>query len=216
LYLFGLYRLPHDYEAPETIGVPRMMFGLAFITLGVYLMPGLFKTADGEAQRPRGTVFAWIESFLLPEIDSPTARGKAPGSSQQLTWHHKLNEALAEAKRDNKLVFVDITGIACKNCRLNERDVFPLPEVQKALSQHVLLKLYAEAGVPAGIDQQPGSDETIRMREEVFQTNALPVYALLKPKEGSKYGFEVFRLITKTGSGLISDVPDFVKSLAKE
>jgi thiol:disulfide interchange protein len=218
LYLLGLYRLPHDHEAPESISVPRLGFSLAFLTLGFYMLPGLFKGPDGDSQRPRGTIYAWVESFLLPETDGAKTIGGAAsaGSTQRLEWHHKLKEALAEAKRDNKLVFLDITGIACTNCQLNERRVFRLPEVQKALSQHALLKLYAEAGVPAGIDQQPSSDETIRMREEAFKTNALPVYALLKPKEGTEYGFEVYRSITGSDNGLITDIPAFVKALAKD
>jgi thiol:disulfide interchange protein DsbD len=217
LYLLGLFRLPHDYEAPDSISVPRLGFSLVFLTLGVYMFPGLFKTAEGDSQRPRGTIYSWVESFLLPETDAPRSSGAAaPGSAQKLVWHHKLNEALAEAKRDNKLVFVDITGIACTNCRYNERDAFPRPDVQTALAQHVLLKLYAEAGVPAGIDQQPDSDQTIQMRNTVFKTNALPVYALLKPKENSEYGFEIFRMITASDSGLITDFPTFVKALSRE
>jgi thiol:disulfide interchange protein DsbD len=218
LYLLGLYRLPHDHGTPESISVPRLLFGLTFITLGIYFLPGLFKGPDGDSQRPRGKIYAWVESFLLPELDGggTALRGNSPGSASKLVWHHKLNEALAEAKRDNKLVFLDVTGILCKNCRLNERDAFPDPRVQAAFAQHVLLKLYAEAGVPAGIDQQPGSEETIRMRDKVFDTNALPVYVLLKPKEGTEYGFEVDRMLTTSDNGLITDIPAFVKALSKE
>jgi thiol:disulfide interchange protein DsbD len=214
LYLLGLYRLPHDYEPVETITVPRLLFGVTFLTLALYMLPGLFKGPDGDSQRPRGKVYAWVESFLLPETDGPTAPGSAPaGASKQLVWHHRLDEALAEAKRDNKLVFIDFTGIACTNCRLNERDAFPRPEVQAALGQHVLLKLYAEAGVPAGIDQQPDSEGAIKLRNETFETNALPLYALVRPKGDS---FELVRKILPSDSGLITDVPAFVKMLAKE
>jgi thiol:disulfide interchange protein DsbD len=218
LYLLGVYRLPHDHESPESISVPRLGFSLVFLTLGLYMLPGLFKGADGDSQRPRGTIYAWVESFLLPETESRkfSPGDSRSGASRQLVWHHKLSEALAEAKRDNKLVFVDITGIACTNCRLNERDAFPLPEVQKALAQHVLLKLYAEAGVPKRVDQQPGSDETIQLRETVFKTNALPVYALLKPKDDSEYGFTVHREIMGGGNGLITDIPAFVKALSRD
>src|SRR5262249_33905238 len=40
LYLLGVYRLPHDHDAPESIGVLRLVFSLTFFTLGVYLLPG--------------------------------------------------------------------------------------------------------------------------------------------------------------------------------
>src|SRR5262249_39978880 len=78
LYLLGLYRLPHDYDPVETISVPRMLFGLGFLTLALYMTPGLFKGPDGDSQRPRGKVYAWVESFLLPETDAPKAPGTAP------------------------------------------------------------------------------------------------------------------------------------------
>ena len=52
LYLLNLYRLPHDTPA-EHLGVPRMLFGLLFIALGLYLLPALFKGgADGEKRAP--------------------------------------------------------------------------------------------------------------------------------------------------------------------
>jgi thiol:disulfide interchange protein DsbD len=113
LYLLGLYRLPHDHEAPETIGVPRLLFSLAFLSLAVYLVPGLFKNEDGEPQRPRGDLFSAVESFLLPEAApaSPATAGKGERSTNKLVWHSKLNEALAEAKEKQKLVFIDFTGL---------------------------------------------------------------------------------------------------------
>src|SRR5262249_21754941 len=67
LYLLNLFRLPHDHDAPETLGVPRLLLSLAFLGLAVYLSPALFKNADGERPRPGGTVFEWVNAFLLPE-----------------------------------------------------------------------------------------------------------------------------------------------------
>ncbi len=99
LYLLGVYRLPHDHEAPESIGVPRLLFSLTFISLGLYLIPGLFKNGEGEPQRPRGDLYSALESFLLPE--------SLPSGS----WRSNLPEALAEAKRKQKLVFIDFTGL---------------------------------------------------------------------------------------------------------
>jgi thiol:disulfide interchange protein DsbD len=115
LYLLGVYRLPHDHEAPESIGVPRLLFSLAFITLGLYLMPGLFKNDEGKPQRPRGDLYSALESFLLPESEAatPAAGSKNNGErpSNRLTWHSKLQDALAEAKEKQKLVFIDFTGL---------------------------------------------------------------------------------------------------------
>jgi thiol:disulfide interchange protein DsbD len=117
LYLLSLYRLPHDHDAPDSIGVVRLQFSLTFLALAVYLTPGLFKNDAGVSQKPRGELFFQIESFLLP--DTPASqpwRGSAPGSGDSsrprgLVWHSRLDEALARAKADRRLVFIDFTGI---------------------------------------------------------------------------------------------------------
>src|SRR4029077_19038015 len=70
LYLLGIYRLPHD-TPEEHIGVPSLLFAAVFLGIGLYLAPALFKVnAEGEAQRPSGTIYAWVDSFLLPDIRS--------------------------------------------------------------------------------------------------------------------------------------------------
>src|SRR5205823_3685505 len=61
LYLLSVYRLPHDHEAPEHIGVIRLLFSVLFLSLALYLLPGLFKQSTGEPQRPAGSVFAWLD-----------------------------------------------------------------------------------------------------------------------------------------------------------
>ncbi len=96
LYLLNLYRLPHD-EPPEHLGVMRLLFSLFFLSLALYLMPGLFKD-KGEKQRPTGIVFAWLDSFLLPDDTDK--------------WIGSLKEGLKEAKDKRRLVFVDFTGLS--------------------------------------------------------------------------------------------------------
>jgi thiol:disulfide interchange protein DsbD len=97
LYLLGVYRLPHDHEAPETIGVGRLIWSLTFLTLGLYLLPGLFKDNKGQSQRSRGGVFGWVSAFLLPDDSSD--------------WQTDLRAAMAQAERENKPLFIDFTGL---------------------------------------------------------------------------------------------------------
>src|SRR5207244_2115495 len=56
LYLLNVYRLPHDEPPSEHLGVPRLLFSLAFLSLAFYLTPGLFKIGSGQNQRPTGKV----------------------------------------------------------------------------------------------------------------------------------------------------------------
>jgi thiol:disulfide interchange protein DsbD len=99
LYLLNFYRLPHDYEPIEQLGVPRMLFALAFLTLGFYLLPGLFKQGESDRQKPGGTVFAWLDSFLLPEAPS------------HLPWLGSLDRGVQQANLEKKLIFIDFTGL---------------------------------------------------------------------------------------------------------
>jgi thiol:disulfide interchange protein DsbD len=98
LYLLGLFRLPHDHDPPEHVGVPRMILSVLFLGLALYLTPALFKLDPERKQRPTGTVFAWLDSFLLPE--------------QQDQHLASLARGLEEARDKRKLVFIDFTGVS--------------------------------------------------------------------------------------------------------
>jgi thiol:disulfide interchange protein DsbD len=97
LYLLNVYRLPHDHDAAESIGVGRLMFGLVFLSFAVYVLPGIFKDDKGTSQKPRGVVYEWVSSFLLP--DNPS------------DWRTDLRAALARAEREKKPLFIDFTGL---------------------------------------------------------------------------------------------------------
>jgi len=82
------------------------MFALAFVTLGLYLLPGLFKfSADGEQQRPGGTLYAWVESFLLPESRPTDKIGNLEYAIAQAREHRRKTG-------ERKLIFVDVTGFS--------------------------------------------------------------------------------------------------------
>jgi thiol:disulfide interchange protein len=118
LYLLNLFRLPHDYDTPQQLGVPRLLFSLLFLSLAFYLAPGLFKGSGGEQQRPHGKIFAWLDSFLLPDpsdesypvADSGSGAGKT-SSSGRLAWLGNVDDGLQKAKDQGKLIFVDFTGL---------------------------------------------------------------------------------------------------------
>ncbi len=142
LYLLNVYRLPHDTPA-EHISVPGLIVGFLFLSLGFYLAPALFRySAEGEKQRPGGAIYAWIDSFLLPE----SREGKAGG----LEWTGDLKRAVEEARAyrertgQRKLVFIDFTGETCTNCKLNERNVFSKPEISALFQPYELVQLYTD------------------------------------------------------------------------
>lgn len=186
LYLLNVFRLPHDEEAPN-IGVPRLLFALAFLGLAVYLWPATFKTADGKPQRPSGVVYAWIDAFLLP--DTTRAAGSELPYSADLKA--MLEDARAETARTGQpaYVFLDFTGVTCTNCSYNENTVFTLPLIQDLLKQYRRVKLYTDwvpeeyyTIPPSRYDREEEAYANFKFKEQAFHDDVLPYYAILKPR----------------------------------
>ncbi|MCC6421067.1 MAG: hypothetical protein IT429_22750 [Gemmataceae bacterium] len=191
MYLLNLYRLPHDSPA-EHLGVPRLMFALLFLGLALYLTPALFMhSATGERQRPGGMIYAWIDSFLLPD-----AHGGGEGQ-----WTGNLEYAVTKAREhlrktgQPKRVFVDFTGVTCTNCKINERDVFSKPAIRKLFEPYELVQLYTDK-VPNELyspadrarfgtsiaRQEEDAAVNLEFQRKVFDTEQLPLYVILEPK----------------------------------
>src|SRR5262249_548221 len=68
----------------------------------------------------------------------------AASSAVKDGWHTSLAEALAEAKRDNKPVFVDMWATWCKNCYVMDETTFQDAGVKAAMAKYVLVKVQAE------------------------------------------------------------------------
>jgi thioredoxin-related protein len=53
-----------------------------------------------------------------------------------LAWHEKLDDALAAARHDSKLVFIEMGREACSNCRTLVQSIVPRPAVAALLKEH--------------------------------------------------------------------------------
>lgn len=223
LYLIGVFRLPHD-EPTESIGVPRFVFALGFLSLGLYLAPGLFKSgSEGQNQRPGGTVYAWVDSFLLPEPSEGKGELASTGNLKAA-----VDEARAAATTPGadgrKLVFLDFTGKTCTNCSLNERNVFPNPEIKDLLKRYRLVKLYTDE-VPdhyyspavqgqfrggTARQQEDASKANLVFQREAFGTEQLPLYVVLAPQPQGD-----IKVLGIYSEGKINDVAGFAEFLRK-
>jgi thiol:disulfide interchange protein DsbD len=220
LYLLGVFRLPHDTQE-ENLGVPRMLVSFVFLGLAFYMMPALFKiNTDGDPQRPKGAVFAWIDSFLLPE---PTE------SKGELAWSGNLKKVIDKARADYEktgkpqLVFVDFTGETCTNCKINERNVFSKSDIRRELQRYQLVQLYTDK-VPNkfysdAVRSQLGSKTerqrddaatNLRFQREAFGTEQLPLYVILRPERDGK-----ITVLNKYKEGKINNDAEFAEFLKK-
>lgn len=187
-YLFGLFKLPLD-TPEESLGVPRAAFATLVVAVALHLLPSLWATpGDGGRlvrNRPQGVIFSWVDAFLLPD-EQPAGESEGPGFGGDLAL------ALQESKKDGKPVFLDFTGVTCSNCKWNEANIFPRPEIRKLLEKYHLVQLYTDR-VPhrffpaqalaedPGLDSKTG-DANLEFHRVAFGTIQLPQYLILKPK----------------------------------
>jgi thiol:disulfide interchange protein DsbD len=222
LYLLNVFRLPHDMPL-EHLGVLRMLFGLLFIGLGLYLLPALFKSgADGDKQRPNGVIYAWVESFLLPESTGRKGTG--------LPWSANLKKAVEEARtrskatRQRTLLLIDFTGESCKNCRYNEHNVFTKPEIADLMRKYELVQLYTDKVppefYPPDVRDRIGNDVSrlrddarvnLDFQKQAFDTEQLPLYVILDPvPQGDDQKIDVVGIYSE---GKINDTAAFTQFL---
>lgn len=89
-------------------------------------------------------------------------------------WLVSLQEALAQAEKDRRPVFIDIWASWCKNCLAMEATTFKAPEVQARLRAFVKVKYRAE---------EPGRSPAKELLD-YFGAPGLPAYAILVPRDG--------------------------------
>ncbi len=193
LYLLNVFRLGHD-EALHAVSVPRMLIGFLFLSMAFYMLPAMFASGpQGERQRPRGSIYAWIDSFLLPDSSEPV---RADGLQWTGDLKRALDDARAETQRTHrqKLVFVDFTGESCTNCKLNEQSVFKLPEIEELFRKYNLVRLYTDK-VPdeyyptavrsrfhgSTVRQRGDAELNREFQGHAFGSIQLPLYVVLKP-----------------------------------
>lgn len=169
VYLLGKFRMAHDSPV-EHIGALRVVFAILFLSIGIYLYTGLNGHSLGQLDAQ------------LPLAESSTTTAYMAGGSGQGTanerqvWYNSYSQALVEAKKTGKNIFIDFTGYTCTNCRAMESSVFNKPDVQAIFKDYVLARLYTD-------DNTPLSASNRDMEENRFSTIALPFYVILSPED---------------------------------
>ena len=190
IYLLGKFQLPYDTPV-ERLGVLRMLAGVLFLGVAFYLLTGLFGARLGD-----------LDSFLPPARPGEIA-GFGSGANAQaasLKWIESYDEALAQAKAQNRPAFLNFTGVTCTNCRWMESNMFPQPEVRKELDRFILAELYTDRDTA---EHAAGDQRHQEIQEKQFGTVALPLYVIVGPdgRELSKF------------PGLTRDKAEFIRFL---
>ncbi|HLS29382.1 MAG TPA: protein-disulfide reductase DsbD domain-containing protein [Flavobacteriaceae bacterium] len=200
LYLFGKIQLPNDTKI-EKIGVGRFLMGLLTLAFTIYLIPGIW-----------GAPLKMLSGYLPPEhySESPygvggggggalgdtqqdIAEGMIPGPQNILAFRDYY-KGLEYAKKVEKPMMIDFTGMACVNCRKMEDRVWSHSEIKSIIKNEVvLISLYVDIDQKLPEDEQYTSETTgKRIRTvgnrwsdfqiERFQMHAQPYYVLMDPE----------------------------------
>jgi len=159
LYLLGFVRL-EGVKRDENVGLGRLLIGMLLLIFAISLWPGM-----------SGGKLGLFDAYV-PAADAGATTDAAAGG---LTWiTDRYQDALDQARREHKLVFIDFTGYACANCHWMRANVLSRPEFQDVLKNFVLLELNTDNG--SALD-----DANAKLEADQFGTVATPFYAVIDP-----------------------------------
>ncbi|GLB49793.1 protein-disulfide reductase DsbD family protein [Neptunitalea lumnitzerae] len=179
LYLFGVYRFPHDGPKGK-LSKGRLGLGILSGVFSVYLILGI----------------AGVNNLrLLSGFPPPSFYSLFPGKHESdLTIFTDMEEGMAYAKENDKLVMLDFTGWACVNCRKVEEQIWTDERVNEILEKDVvIISLYTddrkalEEAEQFKYQYDNGSvkdietigDKWATMRYINFKTTSQPYYVLM-------------------------------------
>jgi thiol:disulfide interchange protein DsbD len=212
-YLLGFFRTDHDHEEPK-IGPGRIMIGSGFLGLALFIAPALFGHPPQSLIWDR-LIVGLLPPDVAELSSAPTAiagngNGKASGAAAEshavfatdtdpkkaerqekrfhgVWWGFSYEQALEQARAENKPILIDFTGVNCANCRLMEQRVLPQPEIARLLEKFVPIQLYTAPTVPIKsitADQREALAEANAERQiKLTSDNTNPFYVIVSPDE---------------------------------
>ena len=195
LYLLGKLRFAHD-DKMEHLSVKRLAMAVVVFSFVVYMIPGMF-----------GAPLNALSGYLPPmtsqdfridgsndNLNAEVKYGDKLHLPHNLKGYFDLDEAIAAAKKENKPIFLDITGHACNNCREMETRVWSDPRVKEMLmNDYIICALYVDDRTDLNTEDYYTNKNGIVMTTlgrknnaiavERFNVNAQPGYILMSPDE---------------------------------
>ena len=187
LYLFGKIRFPHDAPVKK-FSKTRIAFIAVFALATMYLMPGVTNTRYANLHLISGFPPPLCYSIFTNPVNCK--RGFEPLRDYE--------DALKEARKENKPVMIDFTGWACVNCRRMEEAVWTDPVVDSLMrKEFVVVSLYVDEKRKLPIQQRmiykptDGDERSIvtvgdkwaNFQIENFHAASQPQYAVISTDE---------------------------------
>ena len=132
LYLFGIFRFPHD-GPKQKLSTGRKITGILSALFTIYLVLGVTNVTN--LKLLSGFPPPAFYSVFEQESDCPLG----------IDCFKDFDSGLAYAKEKNKPILLDFTGWACVNCRKMEENVWSEADVYSILkNDYVLISLYVD------------------------------------------------------------------------
>ena len=206
-YLLGKLRFAHD-DKVEHVSVFRLSLAIAVFSFVVYMIPGMWGA-------PLNAISGYIPPMSTQDyqvngrVENANAGRKYADFlhlPHQLEGHFDFEEAVADAQKQNKPIFVDVTGHACNNCREMDTMVWSNDRVLPMLrDDFVICALYVDDMTKIEGGKRLGSVNAA-FAQERWGVNAQPGYILLAP-DGET--------VLAGPRGYDTDIDAFVKFLEK-
>jgi len=183
LYLFGLYRFPHDGPKAK-LSASRKIIGLLFLSFTIYLSPGVLPQKSQPWSHgmisgfPPPYWYGWyatnasiIEGISL-DIEDENLEKEArlisdldllidfieKNNKEEIKIHYHITDYYVGkhyAQKVNRPMLLDFTGYACVNCRRMEENVWTQKGVKEVLERdYIVISLYVDDKNELPKDQQ--------------------------------------------------------------
>ena len=180
LYLLGKIRFAHD-EPVEKLSVGRLTLSIAVLSFVVYLIPGMW-----------GAPLKALSGYLPPIQTHDFIVTSTDILQDEVEVIKDFEEALIKAEKENKPIFVDVTGHGCVNCREMEARVWSDPEVKALMNKYVVVALYVDdrealprnkwiQNVETGEYYKRVGQANDYIANTLYNTSTQPTYVLLQP-----------------------------------
>ncbi len=185
IYIIGLFRLEHDSPI-QSVGSMRLVFSIFFASVSFYLIAGLVGKPLGEidAFLPPPDYSSIMGTSPAPALKSVSVTTQGNKTVVDEGWLSDYKAAEAQAKAENKLLFIDFSGFTCTNCRWMELNMFPKPQVKALMDQMVKVRLFTDRRTEPYLSNK-------KLQESMYNSIELPLYAIVTPS-GKLIGTKAF------------------------
>ena len=173
MYLLGLYSIGSLENIKKfKIGKGRLIA----IFLCLLLMYPIAKSLASPPTYHHGKMPRLVDEFMEALLPPPPTDDEI--AIKEGWFVDNYDDALLKAKKENKPLFIDFTGVYCANCRVMERRIFPTKPVQKQFKDMILTRLY--------VDKKDSLSAVFaKLQFERYKQATQPYYVLLDPKNES-------------------------------